>query len=483
VSVGAPLSEVPSITVDNGVGVARLVEHLIQTHGARNIACIRGPKANAEVEARVAAYANALQKHGIPVVERWIVEGNFTSESGRSAVAQLARLPGFKLTDLDAIVANNDSMAIGAMTELSARGVSVPEQVAVVGFDDLADAQLVQPPLASVAQPLEKIGQQAARAILSYVRHGGAPAGETLDTEVVLRRSCGCADVFAPRRSSYAPPAEHSVEVSTMMRRQRILLELTRSSKGGLGAAGSGWEQALFNAFIETTAAPLAADCTFMHEFQVVAERVAGGGGDLTLLDQVLETLRQQVVPLLRNDTERRERADDLFHMARGALSSMQQRRLTRKQLSLDRWNHTLALVCNEVSGAYGYDRLRTELRRHLPTLGVKSCFVAVYPAGGATDDALLITAFDAEVAASEFEKQSFRAPDLLPPGLARLGKGATSYSVHPLVWDGHRLGHILVELDTDTLFLSAALCGAVASALRGTQLIESLAVPPRRAD
>lgn len=473
VSVGAALSGIPSITVNNSVGVTSLIDHLVAEHGAKNIACIRGPKANAEAEARTMAYVEALQRHKLPFNERWIIEGNFTLQSGEAAIGQLARVPGFKLTDLDAIVANNDSMAIGAMTELAKRGIAVPDQVAVVGFDDLADAQLVQPPLASVAQPLTKLGVQAARSILERVQHGSPGSDEVLATEMVLRRSCGCADVFSPPRSSFIPPAERTVEVSTLMRRQRILLEIARAAKGGLGSAGSDWEQTLFNSFTQTVATPVLAGGAFMREFQVLAERVANANGDLKLLDQVLEVFRQQMVPLLRHDVERRERADDLFHLARGTLSLIQQRTLSRRQLSLDRWNNTLALVCNEISGAYSYPKLRAVLGRQLPSLGLHSCFIVAYEPDGSSDRATVVACFDSEVDCTAFENRVFRARDLIPLELAQLGKRPHSYTVLPLVWDGERIGHILVELDTDTLFISGALCGAVASALSGARLIE----------
>jgi hypothetical protein len=348
--------------------------------------------------------------------------------------------------------------------------------VAVVGFDDLADAQLVQPPLASVAQPLNKLGVQAARSILERVQHGGPGKSEVLATEMVLRRSCGCADVFSPPRSSFAPPPERSIEVSTLMRRQRILLEIARAAKGGLGSAGSDWEQTLFNSFTQTIAAPVVGGGAFMREFQVLAERVANASGDLKLLDQVLEVFRQQMVPLLRGDLERRERADDVFHLARGTLSQIQQRRLSRRQLGLDRWNNTLALVCNEISGAYNYAKLRAVLGRTLPTLGVQSCFVAAYDSDPTSDRAVLIACFDSEADCGAFENRSFRSSDLIPLQLTQLGKRPHSYTVLPLVWDAQRMGHILVELDTDTLFISAALCGAVASALRGAQLIDGAA-------
>jgi DNA-binding LacI/PurR family transcriptional regulator/signal transduction histidine kinase len=196
---------VPSLLVDNEAGVHALMDHLVLQHGRRRIAFIRGPASSPDAEARYRAYRDALERHGLPFDPAYTWAGDFTREAGVRAVQAFLderRLP------LDALVAASDYMALFAMAELGRRGVAVPRQIVVAGFDDILEAAMASPPLTTVRQPFELMGRRAVERMLALVRGEPVPAVELLPTQLVTRQSCGCHPAAAdwPAWSGTTPP-------------------------------------------------------------------------------------------------------------------------------------------------------------------------------------------------------------------------------------------------------------------------------------
>lgn len=188
VLVDNALPGVDSVLPDSVGGARAAVEHLL-AHGYREIAFIAETLADPSFSRRRDGYRQTLEAHGLPYREELVAEGGRRPESWRVAMAKLFDLP--KLPE--AIFAANDSMAIGAMRILQDRGIAVPGDVAVVGFDDGDLAPYVAPPLTSVFVPRWEMGEVAARRLLELVR-GEEPRARqvVLATELVVRRSCGC---------------------------------------------------------------------------------------------------------------------------------------------------------------------------------------------------------------------------------------------------------------------------------------------------
>lgn len=175
----------PSIVVDNHGGAVQAVEHLIAT-GRRRIAHISGPAGNLEAETRLAGYLEAMARAKLPTV---VVEGAFDQASGHRAGAELAS----RAERPDAIFAGNDMMAVGAMLALQDAGLGVPEDVALVGFDDVPIAGLVRPGLTTLRIQIAETGRSALERLVRLIKAGGdgpADAGcQTVRPELVVRAS------------------------------------------------------------------------------------------------------------------------------------------------------------------------------------------------------------------------------------------------------------------------------------------------------
>jgi DNA-binding LacI/PurR family transcriptional regulator/signal transduction histidine kinase len=233
----------PSVIVDNGAGIREVMDHLVGHHGRQRVAFIRGPATSADAEERYEAYRSSLARHGLPFDPAYVYDGDFQRASGIRAVQAFWDERGLRP---DAIVAANDLMALFAMTELGRRGIDVPIEVAVTGFDDVAAATSSLPSLTTVRQPLEELGRLAVIRMLAMLRGEPVPKEDTLPSRMVVRRSCGCLPVLGRWRAQEVQVTPAPTEIGLAAVLELAAPEL--SHRLGRGA----WAQELARAFTES---------------------------------------------------------------------------------------------------------------------------------------------------------------------------------------------------------------------------------------
>lgn len=179
---------IPGVMIENRLGAQQIVDHLIETHGRRRVAFLRGPDGNEDAYWREQGYRESLAAHGIPLDPTLVASGNFEEQSAHVAVERwLAAGLSF-----DAIFAGDDDSAGGALIALAQAGKRVPQDVALAGFDDTLVARYLTPPLTTVHAPTDQVGQEAVRQLVQLIATGQAEQVVLLPTELVIRQSCGC---------------------------------------------------------------------------------------------------------------------------------------------------------------------------------------------------------------------------------------------------------------------------------------------------
>jgi DNA-binding LacI/PurR family transcriptional regulator len=176
-------SAIGFVDADNIVGARRACAHLIRL-GCRTIATVAGPLDMAPGADRLAGWRRALGEARRPAPSSLVAEGDFSRASAAAGALELLE----RHPDVDGIFAASDLMALGTLDALRAAGRSVPDDVALVGFDDSELAADADPPLTTVRQPIEALGAEMGRLLLEQLG-GAAPRGVTLETELVVRRS------------------------------------------------------------------------------------------------------------------------------------------------------------------------------------------------------------------------------------------------------------------------------------------------------
>jgi len=209
------------VAADNFSGSAAIITHLIADHGRRRLFHVDGPPDSPDAVQRRLALEHVLRGH--PHCELiGSTQGIFSVRSGEQAGEELLAKHRGALPE--AVVCANDQMAIGVLRAFAAAGVRVPEEVAVVGFDDIYPSSLFDPPLSTVHQPMRMLGEQACARVLERIADPDlSPTIELLPTELVLRSSCGCPPGTVTRRpvETLKPPRTRSAAARTGSRGTR----------------------------------------------------------------------------------------------------------------------------------------------------------------------------------------------------------------------------------------------------------------------
>lgn len=179
---------IPTITIENKDGAVRIVDHLIEVHDRHRIVYMRGPARHEDSVWRERGYCESLEAHGLSIDPVLFVDGSFNREIARDSIIDLIS----QKVDFDAVFCGDDDSALGALTALHESNRLIPDDVAVVGFDDVPFAPFLSPPLTTVRAPIEQVGVEAVKQLVRLIRGEQADQLTLLPTELVIRKSCGC---------------------------------------------------------------------------------------------------------------------------------------------------------------------------------------------------------------------------------------------------------------------------------------------------
>lgn len=176
-----------SVDVDNFAGAYQATNHLIEL-GHKRIGIIMASAQMKESADRVAGYTKALEDAGLCVCEEYISRGDYSQKHGFDTIKRWIK----QGLDLSAVFCMSDTLAMGALLALDRENVKVPDEVALVGFDDLPFAQYTIPPLTTIRQPIYQKGKQAANLLMRQIENKSAEVvHKNLEPELIIRESCG----------------------------------------------------------------------------------------------------------------------------------------------------------------------------------------------------------------------------------------------------------------------------------------------------
>lgn len=179
------------IVVANADGERELTRHLIEDHGLRRLVFVGGDTDSPDAEARFRGFQEACRDAGLPVPDEPALRTTMMKQAEGAQAAETLLDRGRERPE--AMLFANDQMAVGALRALARRGVRVPQDMAVTGFDGIPLGRIVQPPLTTVRQPIRRLGEQAVELLVQRLSDTGRePVSLTLPVSVIRRTSCGC---------------------------------------------------------------------------------------------------------------------------------------------------------------------------------------------------------------------------------------------------------------------------------------------------
>jgi signal transduction histidine kinase/DNA-binding LacI/PurR family transcriptional regulator/DNA-binding response OmpR family regulator len=484
VSIGMSEGGKSAVGIDNEGGIRQAMAHLVE-HGHRRIAFIAGQvqDSGGDSESRLRAYQAALQDFGLEADPRLIAYGQHIAEIGQAAMRQILT-SGVKFT---AVLASNDQSAIGAMEALREAGKRIPQDVAIIGFDDRPEAMAQRPPLTTVHSRTFERGYRALELMLQSLDGEPGTGAEVFNipTVLVIRQSCGCpsSDIL-PVVSSHLPPslaATDPVSVIARLAQKMTPLVLTETQRLGLNEA-----QRLCRELVEAFAASLKRGEA--ASFQLVLEetlwQVETVEDDVHVWQAALSCLRAELPVLIENLTEpaapstaplrgaadaaraQRQLAEEMLDQARIVISGSVRRQYTRylieQTLVFDRVSPLTDALLTTLDEAQIY----RVLAERLPEVGIHQAGVAFFEAED--DDPVAWSTLRLAPGPEDAPPLRFRTREFPPPA-AYWQTEPYQLALLPLIIQGEQLG--FVALDATHLELSGSIVRQLAAALNGARL------------
>ena len=458
VSVGLEMENLPSLLIDNKGEVKKALSHLVEDHGYRNIAFIRGPVNNQEAQERYEAYLETLTEYHIPINEDLIFVGEFLKPSGQEAVRVLI---DERKAKFDALMAANDAMALGILDELKARGIQVPHDLAIVGFDDIEEAQSVNPPLTTICQPYYDIGEKVLDLLLDLIEGKQVPQKVILPTKLIIRQSCGCKSPFVLKAGEEIKLGNKS---SNFFNKQEIIHEISGSLGENydlcsllddiLSSFAVSLEEKNPNKFLENLERLL-----FAREIEAYPTEI---------WQKIIILLRQEI--LSRIEEKKIFFAENLFYQAQLLIGEIREREQVYKGLKTLDKTIGVGNISQRVISTFNFDKLSRVLSEELKKLKIPGCYIALYQENKKFSQAQLILAYsenNLDSINSEDIKSWFPIRRLLPGDLTH-PLNRQDFLVKSLHFEDKILGYIVFELDSKDGFMYEILRGQISSAIYG---------------
>jgi signal transduction histidine kinase/DNA-binding LacI/PurR family transcriptional regulator/CheY-like chemotaxis protein len=451
----------PVVAVDNTLGIRQAFEHLLQ-HGHRQIAFIAGNFGQrGDSEERLQAYRAALRDAGIPEDPRLIAFGEHRRGGGRLAM-QKTLDGGAKFS---ALIASNDLSCLGAIQCLSEAGLRIPEDIAVIGFDDILDARSLSPSLTTIRHPTFSLGYQAVLTLLDHIRgHPGRASRVVVPTRLIIRQSCGC----PPARNG--PPFSSTISNEPAVQLSDLAHEMAEASF--VEARNSLLEdlEELCSTFLHAFLDSLRVQDTniIMQEVKRVLVWTDERDEDAHIWQAGITILYQKMNTLLnlmpQTDQAFVAGLIDRVHLE---LSDQIQRRTTRAMIEHMDMMSQLGLMTAELLTAMNVSESAEILSRHLPKVGIKNLLVALYDDNGedrTSQATILLTAgLSGANKGQRFETRKFPTPEIYP------ANELMQLTILPLDVDTHTLGFVAFQAQNPEL--CAAVVHNLSAALRTSQL------------
>lgn len=361
---------------DNLEGMRAAVRHLIEEHGYKRIAFIRGIEGQLDAKQRFQAYKDELKAHNLRYDENLVVDGDFSNESGRAAIRIL--LDERKLR-FQAVVAANDSMAFGALDALQQRSVRVPDDVAVTGFDDLREAQATGVPLTTVRQSFYTAGKHALEALLKRINGDTVPRVTVTPTQLLIRWSCGC----LPENVRQAAVAPRDVAKTGKLENKREAAIRALLNSAGITEQDSTLPQfrdafgRVWDGFLLALNSKSSSD-DFLKTVNSMIELMQRHGLVTTVWHNVISMMRRYALGGITSHTTMLV-AENLFQQARLLAGELSQRSQAYRRLILEQQESVLQGFSFSMAPAMSMNEIGTAISDHFPSMGIERWYVMFY--------------------------------------------------------------------------------------------------------
>lgn len=478
VSISIQLEGMYNVLIDNRTGITEILSHLIVHHQRRKIAFIKGPDDNQEAVERYNEYLNTLKEYNIPLDLDLVLNGEFEEHSGYMGVKIL--LDKRKVT-FNALMGADDNIAIGAIAALKERGIKVPIDVAVVGFDNIDEAQFVSPPLTTILQPLLEQGRKAVDIIINIIDGLEVEQNSYLPTKAVFRESCGCiakSVMLLKNGLDNRLINETSVKIKELIF-NGIMHEfnlIDQELSENYGSIIKIIDLLLENKFDENTEESL---LIFLHE---ALSECLDSEKDISVLDRALEIIRYNFFKFIY-DQNNKLLYDHMFQNAIIMISDFKIRSHANEKKRITESHGIITDVTESLTFTYDIEELMDNLHQKIANLKIPCCYIGLYDSlyNNTENNAefivpeysKMIMVFDnSDSGIKKYRNTVFNTNNLLPD-IVRQNKTSFVHIVMTLHYNIEQLGFVVFERGNEQTIIYENIRAHVSSAIKNSLLFK----------
>ncbi|MBN2441905.1 MAG: substrate-binding domain-containing protein [Spirochaetales bacterium] len=374
INLGNKYRNITTVHIDNETGVHAGIVHLIQIHGLKKIAFIRGPVSSKEAESRYNAYKNTLGEYGIDFDVNLIETGNFTINSGSNCLEKLLT----HNTHIEAVVAANDYMALGVLNKAREMGIVVPNEIAIMGFDDIGEGQFSLIPLTTVRQPILKQIEKAVELLYDSVINKKIIADVVLPTELVVRRSCGCLSETALNAYISVNTDQNKLTIGDLKKDSLVIIKQLKENNKKKNMDNSAKMQNFLLLFIDYMEHEKI-EKALLQVDKMVNRIALDADIDINEWQNFLSDFIKAVIPYINNNKSTLLRADSFFHQVRILINEMGLNSYKYHKFKSDLETERVRWINGSLVSIFDLDELIYNIAKSLPSMGLESYYLSLY--------------------------------------------------------------------------------------------------------
>jgi signal transduction histidine kinase/DNA-binding LacI/PurR family transcriptional regulator/DNA-binding response OmpR family regulator len=370
----------PTLVTDNSSGIFAAIQHLVD-HGHRQIAFLAGSPddMNGDTGERLVAYQSALRSFGLDNDPGRVVFGRHVYDGGYAAMCQIMD-SGVIFT---AVLSSNDEMALGAMKALQEAGRRIPQDVAIIGFDNRFEGAAYDPPLSSIYVPLFTMGQRGLELLIQHIEgKRELPVCTRIPARLIIRESCGCGpkQYFRVRTEAATQSADAALQ-NQWSSLGSTISETILSQAQSLGEDECNFLcQSLVDAFCSSVKQNDRAE--FLKVLAGILERSIAGEDDASIWQDALDLIGEECANQRTSGIEH-TLAQEVLDDARHVIIAHLQRQY-RHYVARQRWTSSrLSLLTTSLMTALDEEQIFKTLAQYLPEMGVHQALVVLYSSEG----------------------------------------------------------------------------------------------------
>lgn len=450
-----------SIVTDDSKGMNAVIEHLVLEHGYSKIGFIRGSKDDPEMENRFNAYKYGLENFGLTYKSKLISNYNRVSiENGKKAVKQLFEKRKLEpVEDIEAIIAADDILAIGALQELRQLGIRCPEDIAIVGFENRNMAKICEPSLTSVDLSFTQQGGKAVSLLMEILNENLKFQNISVPERLIIRKSCGCKEKSLSNTN--IKDYNDKFEI-TELEQEEAVKNIQKKITPFYYTIDASWVENMVSNFIYD----LKNDSErFLSALNIYLDILYSHNEDVSNFTNVITLIRNEFLPFIKN-SKTLIKVDDILNRAKAIINDTADLILYDK---LTKNEYTFISIYSSeqmLMSTFTLKEFLDTMEQIVKEIGLKSCYIAIYDKqSDVSKKSKLIFAYNEKGKIMIAKDYYFNPKEIVPKELRPTNRRYT-YIVNALYYKNIQLGFIVYETDAIDKFVFETLSGQISHSL-----------------